>query len=331
MKALILKENSKYIYEDMDDPVVNSEHDVLVKLLATGVCSSDINRSFCNGAYHFPLIPGHEICGEVRTEEGINRKVAVYPLIPCGLCFSCKDGAYNRCNNYDYIGSRRDGGFTEYLVAPKKNLIYLSDSCDSVIGALTEPTAVAVHAFHKAEILSNDNILIVGDGAIGLILARFLIVRGHNVFVVGRHKHKLAIAQAFGAQVINAESFLSDSKFQNFFNIIFELAGSNSAYASVIQSVKANGQIIFVGNAREDVCLQKKLFSQILRKEVRICGSWNSLIPEWEEAVRFLDHEKEQIRQVVSHIFLLKDGVKAMNDIYLNKLSEYVKVVFLIK
>ena len=115
MKAYNLHGINDLRYENVDNPELNKEW-ALVKVKASGICSSDIPRIFTKGTYHFPTIPGHEFSGIVEQvnssrKELIGKRVSVFPLIPCKKCTQCKLGHYEMCESYDYIGSRRDGGF----------------------------------------------------------------------------------------------------------------------------------------------------------------------------------------------------------------------------
>src|SRR5512137_1856482 len=76
----------------------------LVRIAATGVCGSDLPRVFEKGTYRFPLIPGHEMAGTVEeVGAGPDRvrpgdRVVVFPLIPCGVCASCRSGLTQLCD-----------------------------------------------------------------------------------------------------------------------------------------------------------------------------------------------------------------------------------------
>ena len=92
----------------------------MIEVQAAGICGSDIPRIFTTGTYHFPTIPGHEFSGkvvEVFDESGVSwlgKRVGIFPLIPCKECAPCQKEAYEMCTNYNYLGSRCDGGFAEY-------------------------------------------------------------------------------------------------------------------------------------------------------------------------------------------------------------------------
>ena len=109
--------------EDIEKPEIPSGW-VLVQVKASGICSSDIPRIFTNGTYHFPTIPGHEFSGVVAAygegvpEERVGKRVGIFPLIPCRTCPQCRQKKYEMCEHYDYLGSRRDGGFVG--AAPKR-------------------------------------------------------------------------------------------------------------------------------------------------------------------------------------------------------------------
>lgn len=329
MKALVLEKSRTLVHKEIDAPMAR-RGETLVKVLASGLCSSDIPRAFQNGAYSYPLILGHEVFGEA-VSGGKKENFAVYPLIPCKKCSSCARGFFNTCKSYDYIGSRRHGGFAEYILAPQKNLFKIPRSMDPVLCAITEPTAVIVHAAGQAQDLADKKVLIIGDGSMGLILSRFLIYSGcSHVYLQGKYDYKTRIAKSFGAKVIKSDAeTLQGEKFRSFFDIVFELAGTNSAYTSAILAVKPHGEIFFIGNIRDDLSLQKSLFSQILRKEVLIKGCWNSLPKDWTSALKFLS-ETQEIKKIISHTFALKDGVQAMHDIYNQKLKNYIKAVFFV-
>ncbi|MEM3754930.1 MAG: alcohol dehydrogenase catalytic domain-containing protein, partial [Candidatus Bathyarchaeia archaeon] len=121
MRALVLEAPGVFkLKNDVPIPIPKN-NEVLLRVKAVGICGSDIPRIMVTGAYHHPLIPGHEFSGEVVSvgkevrEELIGMRATIYPLIPCNSCRWCKEGLYNLCNNYDYVGSRRDGAFAEYI------------------------------------------------------------------------------------------------------------------------------------------------------------------------------------------------------------------------
>ena len=132
MKACVLEGIGQLKYKDVEIPVMK-KGEVLVNVKACGICSSDIPRIFTTGTYHFPTIPGHEFCGQIVDaaedvdKSYIGKRAVIFPLIPCGECPSCKEKEYARCDNYNYFGSRCDGGMAEYISVPLWNIVTFSD------------------------------------------------------------------------------------------------------------------------------------------------------------------------------------------------------------
>ena len=132
MKAYVLRGIGQLDFTEVPMPKPKSGW-AIVQVKAAGICGSDIPRIFQTGTYHFPTIPGHEFAGRVvdvfdeKDRAWVGKTVGVFPLIPCGECFVCKEGAYEMCRNYDYLGSRRDGGFAEFAAVPVWNLIALPE------------------------------------------------------------------------------------------------------------------------------------------------------------------------------------------------------------
>lgn len=171
MKAQVLYGVNDLRFEEADKPVPDKD-EVIVKVEAVGICGSDIPRIYETGAHRHPLIPGHEFAGTVcEAYEGVDdtsalvgRRVGIFPLIPCGKCGPCRNKQYEMCRNYNYLGSRCDGGFAEYVRVPVWNLIDLPDNVSFEDAAMLEPTAVAAHAMRR--LLGNE---LITDGKSNLI------------------------------------------------------------------------------------------------------------------------------------------------------------------
>ena len=173
MKALDLYAIGDLRFEELPIPSLGID-EVLVRIAYCGICGSDIPRVFTKGTYHFPTVIGHEFSGTVELDpkgELTAKRVAVFPLLPCFECDSCKTENYALCSAYDYYGSRRDGGMAEYLAVKRFNILELPDSVSLEAGAMCEPSAVALHAIKKLGNLDGKSLLISGAGPIGIIAA----------------------------------------------------------------------------------------------------------------------------------------------------------------
>ena len=155
MKAWILHEVGKIQLEELEKPVPG-RGEVLIAVRTAGICGSDIPRIYETGAHTHPLIPGHEFSGVVEAVASeadaawLGKRVGIFPLIPCRSCPSCANKLYEMCRHYDYLGSRRNGGFAEYAAVPVECLVELPDNVTFAEAAMLEPMAVAVHAMRRA-------------------------------------------------------------------------------------------------------------------------------------------------------------------------------------
>jgi len=159
MKALVLEDIGQIAYKDIAKPSPQ-RGEALVKVHAAGICGSDIPRTYRDGAHNMPLVIGHEFAGCVEdvgegvSSDLIGKRVGVFPLIPCKKCRLCLGGKYEMCKNYNYLGSRCNGGFAEYVTVPEWNLIELPANVSYEAAAMLEPMAVAVHAMTRSKIVS---------------------------------------------------------------------------------------------------------------------------------------------------------------------------------
>ncbi|MBU0630355.1 MAG: galactitol-1-phosphate 5-dehydrogenase [Candidatus Margulisbacteria bacterium] len=294
MKALVLRENGCLEQSEVDSPQI-SNGECLIKVEAAGVCSSDIARAFYGGAYRTPLIMGHEIVGTIREMAAgvrdfrVGDRVAVYPILACNNCSYCRDGNFQLCVKYDYFGSRRDGGFAEYLAVPETNLVKIPDNVDFDAAVLVEPAAVALHGVKKLDIQGSAKGLVFGAGPIGNLAGQWLKFAGcGEVDIVDRHASKLKIAEENGLRPVKSETnavaellSLSDGGYR----YIVEATGSPQLIELALKVVRREGTVLLLGNISGELKLPQALVSSLLRKEIKILGTWNSRIDEWPEVL----------------------------------------------
>ena len=275
MKACVLKGINDIECMLIEKPEVSAGN-VLVKVKACGICSSDLNRVYRTGAYHYPTVLGHEISGEIVeigegvSQEYLGKHVVVFPLLPCNECEYCKEGFYAQCKNYNYFGSRCDGGMAEYLNVPLWNINLIQEPVPYEIAALAEPAAVAVHAAKQIEKVHEKSICIIGTGAIGIMIGLYLKKIGAKqiCFRVRNQLKKSFLNQLGFMDIIDDKNEKEASM-----DVIMECVGSNSAIEQAIKLVKSRGKIILVGNPTEDLHIAQKIYWKILRSEIDVKGT----------------------------------------------------------
>lgn len=353
MNAWVLHEAGNIIYEDICEPRPQAD-EVIVAVRAAGVCGSDIPRIYRDGAHVMPLVPGHEFSGCVVetgsdvSSEWMNKRVGIYPLIPCEKCLPCRQGRHEMCRQYSYLGSRRDGGFAEYVAVPWKNLIELPDNVLYEQAAMLEPMAVAVHAIRRININKTDSVAVCGLGTIGQLMVMFLKERGiDNIYVMGNKEYQYQKVMSQGVSEDNyCDSTLCDAKKWIYeragcdgADVFFECVGSNETVSLAIDCMAPGGSICMVGNPHSDMLIDKNTYWKILRHQINLTGTWNSSFfaapdigcceakrTDWEYVLELLAQERIHPEQFISHRYdmaHLEQGMKVMRD----KSEDYLKIL----
>ncbi len=331
MKAYILKKIGHLEYMDVPIPSLQSGW-ALIQVDAAGICGSDIPRIFSTGTYHFPTIPGHEFSGrvvDVFDEEDkiwIGKRVGIFPLIPCKKCAACNSKQYEMCNNYDYLGSRRDGGFAEFAAVPVWNLIELPEQIGMKEAAMLEPASVALHAVRRLQLQKNDTAALFGLGTIGIMIVQWLSIFGlPKVYTVGHDPghgnlmqtivsdkyqyHNIDKTQNANIQKMQEKDIVSrilDDTQGLGTSIAVDCIGTSDSLEHCLNCVKPGGQILIVGNPKENLSLNKDIYWKILRKQVRITGTWNSSFmhdpkDDWHKVIESCCNGTFHISELITH------------------------------
>jgi L-iditol 2-dehydrogenase len=339
MKALNLHAVGDLRYEEVPNPV-RGEGEVLLKVKACGICGSDIPRIFKKGTYHFPTIPGHEFSGQIveaDRPELVGKMAAVFPLLPCRKCASCQVGEYAQCSDYDYYGSRRDGAYAEYIAVKEWNLVPF-EGISYEEAAMCEPAAVALHAVGLADIKIGDTVAVFGAGPIGAMLGLWCKASGASkVILCDIDPLKVDFARSLGFDAINsaqtdASEYIHEITAGRGADACIEGAGATQTWESCIKSVKSFGHVVCMGNPFGDMTLTQGTYSQLLRKQLTIRGTWNSSYNDahndWRTALDAISKRIVDVRPLITHKFALADYKKAF-DMILARKEFYSKVMFI--
>lgn len=330
MKALVLHGIGDLRYEDVQR-YHPGDGEVLLKIKACGICSSDIPRIYTTGTYHFPTIPGHEFSGQIVglgknvDADLLGRRAAVFPLLPCRHCAPCEQEAYAQCKNYNYFGSRCDGAYAEYLVVPVWNLILFDDHLDYKIAALCEPSAVSLHAINVSQLRAGQTVVVVGAGTIAFLIASFAKNKGAGkVIVCGRSRKKLEFAERLGFGTINTQDDNVEEATKSLLggdgaDVVFECVGKASTAENAIQASGAFGTVVLVGNPEGDMTFEKNVYWKILRQQITVKGTWNSsyssTVNDWKEALSLMARTPDLFAQLVTQTYSLSEFETAMDTV----------------
>lgn len=368
MRAWVLHGVNDIRLETADTPAPG-DGEVLVSVKATGIYGSDIQRVYDTGAHVHLLVIGHEFSGVVADvglgveSKWIGKRVGVYPLISCGNCIPCQGKNYELCRDYSYLGSRRDGGFAEYVAVPAENLIELPSEVKYEETAMLEPMAVAVHAMRRIEVSESDTIAVCGLGTIGLLLLMFLLEAGESGEAiirkdsgdkyVGRFYRKILVIGNKESQkrtVVKmglSEDCYCDSRTQEVaewllertdgkgVDVFYECVGKNETFAQAVTYTAPGGKVVLIGNPYSDMGLERNVYWKILRNQLTVTGTWNSsfthsLNDDWHYVTNRLTQKRINPSALISHRFPLEKLVYGM-EIMRDKTEEYVKIMGIIE
>ena len=348
MKAWVLHGVNDIRFEDIDRPNP-ADNEVIVAVKAAGICGSDIPRIYQTGAHVHPLVLGHEFSGQVvELGRNVNKKwlgqrVGVFPLIPCTNCVECQEQHYELCRSYSYLGSRRDGGFAEFVSVPEWNLIALPDNVTYEQAAMMEPMAVAVHAMRSALSQNADrtkSIAVCGLGTIGMLLVLFLKEAGYcNIYVLGNKDFQRDMAieigvkreQIYPDKTISAYEWLMKQTKGAGVEVFFECVGKNETIADAVRCTTPNGTVQLVGNPASDIYFEKSTYWKILRNQLNIKGSWNSSFThsandDWHYVLDRLERKAVSPQHCITH-YLALDALEQGFFVMRHKTQAYMKVM----
>lgn len=328
MKAVVIEKPKDFKIKELPYPKPG-EGEVTLDVKACCVCGTDIH--LLDGEFKgsvYPLIPGHEFSGTVRevgpkvTHLKPGDRVAVEPLISCGYCYFCKAGKNNQCLHGQVIGHsaskemKLDGGFSENVVVPVKNIIPLSDHVSFEAGSFIANLGTVVYAIRRAQLQPGMKALVFGTGANGLIIAQLSKKAGASTVVVtGRTKSRLEVAGRMG---IDGAVLADDSQEKELekiapfgFDLVFEATGSSQIVERTFKFVKNGGKIVLYGIVPPNQHSTINPFD-ICRKDLQIIGSFSS-INTCIVAHELLASGVVHVEDLISHRFSLQDWGEAID------------------
>ncbi len=235
--------------------------EVLVQIKASAICGSDLH--IFKGKHPsapLPMTIGHEMSGEVIalgadvTDIAIGERVTFEPCITCGTCEACQHGDYGYCENISFTYRNGDGTMGDYVMAKANHVFKLPEYLTYETGSLIEPLSVATHAVRRADIKLGETVLIIGAGAIGMMVGAICRTCGAGeVIIADFSDERLAVATEVGATIaINSgkvdlqEEIMKITKGKGV-DKSFECVGRESTFNQAIMALRRNGQATIIG------------------------------------------------------------------------------------
>ena len=344
MKVLNLYARQDVRFEDKPRPQIENDDDVIIQIHVAGICGSDISRFGKIGAYQPGTTWGHEFSGVV-VEKGTavthvreGDKATACNCFPCFTCDQCQNGYYARCVSLEVLGGQRNGAFAEYIKVPARNVVPIPQEMDFATASFIEPSSVAVHGLKQVDVHAVSTVAIIGCGTIGLLALQWASIEGAAaVFAFDTDARKLKVASQVGAQhIFNPIDETSMARFMALtggkgVDVVIESSGNAAGVASAMLLARKGGTVLLLGIPYGDVAFPRLNFEKIVRNELKVVGSWNSISApfpgsEWQTSVDYLSNGRINIQPLITHMISLEEAPALFPQLY-GREAFFVKVL----
>ena len=322
MKALVLDAPGEARIAEAPDAGKPGRGEVLLAIRMVGLCGSD-RSTFAgkNPLVSYPRIPGHEIAAtivetgrEVPEQLPAGLAVTLLPYTSCGQCASCRRGRPNACRNNQTLGVQRDGGLTEFLLAPWEKLRPAPGLSLQAL-AMVEPLTVGAHAVGRGRVTAKDTVLVIGCGMVGLGAISAAAFRGARVLAMDLDEAKLELARRAGASFTvdgrgeKPQAVLAELTQGRGPDVVIEAVGTPQTFRLAVEVAAFTGRVVYIGYAKEPVAYETKDF---VLKELDILGSRNATEEDFDAVIAMLGAGRFPVEEAVSLVVPLEGAGEAL-------------------
>jgi L-iditol 2-dehydrogenase len=325
MQQAIMITPGKIEFQEISRPIPQP-NEVLIKVKRIGVCGSDIH------VYHgvhpytsYPIVQGHEVSG-VIAEVGqeikgfaLGDKVVFMPQVTCGECYPCRHGMYHICDSLKVMGFQTNGAAQEYFPILADMVLKLPESITIDQAAMIEPVSVAVHALSRYGSSDGLNVLVLGAGTIGNLVAQVANASGaKKVLITDVNEYKLQKAHQCGLDyVTNPQQEDISQAILNTFgpdkaDLILECVGAQDTITQAVENARKGSTIIVVGVFGKKPIVDLGLVQD---RELSLVGTLMYQKKDYERAIELVSKGKLCLDQMITHRFAFKDYLEAYKTI----------------
>ena len=322
MKAIVIEKPGEVSVKEVPRPKPGPG-EVIIKVKTCGVCATDYHIFLGEFPANYPLIPGHEISGEIVElgdevkELKIGFKVAVDPSIYCGSCYFCKTNRGNHCHDFKALGVTQNGGFAEYMVAPQENVYPVPENLSFEEASFVEPVSCVVYGLKRLQIQPGSNVLIFGAGPIGLQLAQ-LAKYGNaaKVSITDINPKNLETAEEVGIKNTflvhnNSEEIIKDLDPAGY-DAVIDATGIAEVAGQSFKYIRETGKIMFFGVCSPEEKIEVSPY-EIYKNDLEIYGSF-ALCYNFYQAINILENKVIKVKPLISDYLGFDDLVSILRD-----------------
>lgn len=309
--------DKQFSIESVEPPVVGAD-EVQIDVAFCGICGTDLHvyLGHMDARIGHHRVIGHEMSGVVSSVGSnvdgvaVGEHVVVRPLDACGDCPACKRGHMHICQNLQFLGLDTDGAFQEKWTVPAHTIHKLPDTLPLEHAALIEPVAVACHDVRRGRVAPGEDVLVIGGGPIGMLIAMVAKNAGGNVTVSEINTHRLAMAESLGLNTINpadgnpAET-LTAATGDKGMDVIFEVSGTQPGVdlMTAVAATRARIVMVAIHASKPEVDM-----FQFFWREIELFGARVYEPEDYDDAIKLVAEGGIDAKELIT-------GVKALNEI----------------
>lgn len=325
MKIAVI-ENNQIITKTVDDLTLNGRRGAIVEVLGCGLCGSDIVK-FREHISKDGTVLGHEIVAQIKeidseTEFKKGDKIVTSHHIPCGKCNYCKHGNVSMCEHFKSTNIR-PGGFSELVYLSEEHLQNVAHlmpaNLTEVESSFYEPLGCCVRAVKRADLMKDSNVLVVGLGSIGILMAQALKAFGMKVTGCDLLPERIDMLNSLGIKALDSRELADNKEFDS----VFMTSGADKAVDVALKNIRNGGTILVFSSTPNNTGYPN---NEIYYRELTVLGSYSPSPLDLKDSLELLKNGRVIVKNM-STIYGLNDIQKAFDDTISNKIMKaYIKI-----
>ena len=320
MRALLLTAAGHLTATDVESLEPREGH-VLVRVTHGGVCGTDLKIFTGAIPVSYPLIMGHEASGEVadvgnRSDLKCGERVVVDPVRYCGHCATCRAGRTNLCPNGILIGRDADGGFAEYVMAPRTHVFRVPEAIDSRVAPMIQVLTTCLHAQRRVATFPGQSVVVLGLGVTGQLHVQLARTRGaFPVIGVTRSAWKRGLAEHLGADVTvapgqEAVRRVLEQTGGRGADIVIETTGLVRSIADAITMTAPGGTVVLFGISTDAEGTFP--FYQLYFRELTLVSARAAKGEDFPDAIDLVARGVVKLAPLVTHLMPMSELASAI-------------------
>lgn len=284
--------------------------EVRLNVAYCGVCGTDLHiyLGHMDQRVSMPQVIGHEMAGQIAelganvSDWQVGDPVVVRPLHPCNNCPACRAGHSHICQNLKFLGIDTPGAFQGSWTVPAHTLHRLPQKLALDKAAMIEPIAVACHDVRLGEVQPNDQVVVIGGGPIGMLIALVAQQAGARVLVSEVNSFRVNLARELGIDAVNPLetdllAYIEERTNGAGADVVFEVSGSAAGAKTMTEIARTRGRIVVVAIFAE---APKVDLFRFFWRELKLCGARVYEPQDFEQAIKLVANDTLPLERLIS-------------------------------